>query len=191
MSEQDLQFITKAQLDSAIRMIRQEILGAGGGSGDYYTQAQIDAALDITNKIVKTTAKCRVYLSSDQTIPDSTFTKIAFDSKDYNPGGGFDTDANKYIVPITGYYLVILIPFLKWLSDQKKVFTRVKKNTTEAQRTQSWGNVFGSLTDINLGVYYFSENNEITGEVYHDNGSSRDLISGSYMTSMSIHLLSV
>jgi len=31
MSEQDLQYVTKAQLDSAIRMIRQEILGAGGG----------------------------------------------------------------------------------------------------------------------------------------------------------------
>jgi len=33
MSEQDLQYVTKAQLDSAIRMLRQEILGIAGGGG--------------------------------------------------------------------------------------------------------------------------------------------------------------
>ena len=191
MSEQDLQYVTKAQLDAKIRMIRQEILGAGGGSIDAYTKSEIDAALDITNKIIKTTAKCKVYLSSDQTIPDSTFTKIAFDSESYDPGNCFDTFNNKYVIPATGYYLVILIPFLKWLDDQKKILTRVQKNSTEMQRTQSWGNVFGTLTDINPSIYYFSKDDEITGEVYHDHGSSRDLISGSTRTSMSIHLLSV
>jgi len=155
------------------------------------TQLGIDGALDITNKTTKATAKCRVYLSSDQTIQNETFTKIAFDSEDYDPGSNFDTTNNKYVVPVTGYYLVILIPFLKWLDDQKKFYVRVIKNTTEIQRTQLWGNVFGTLTNVNPGIYYFSVNDEITGEAYHNHGSSRDLISGSDRTSMSIHLLSV
>ena len=50
------------------------------------------------------------YLSnnSDQSISDSTSTKIQFDAERFDTAGAFDTSNYKYVVPSAGKYLIIL-----------------------------------------------------------------------------------
>ncbi|MDX9856100.1 MAG: hypothetical protein RBS86_04795, partial [Candidatus Moranbacteria bacterium] len=46
-----------------------------------------------------------LYLStSSQSIPNSTWTKIALDSKKYDPENCFDLTNNRFIAPVSGYY---------------------------------------------------------------------------------------
>jgi len=74
----------------------------------YYTETEIDAALDITNKIIKTTAKCRAYLGTEQTnFTDATIVTVMIDTVDYDPGSDFDTGNYCYELPVDGYYLVL------------------------------------------------------------------------------------
>jgi len=107
MSEQDLQYITKAQLDAKIRMLRQEILGAGG-SIDAYTKAEIDGALDVTNKVVKANILCYAYLSSAQdNLTDNTNHLVNLDAIYYDLNSDFDTTNHYFVAPVTGYYEII------------------------------------------------------------------------------------
>jgi len=51
---------------------------------------------------------CRVFLSSDQTLPQNSRDKIVFDSVVYDDGDNFDTSTHDFTCPETGLYLANL-----------------------------------------------------------------------------------
>ena len=74
----------------------------------YYTETELDVALDMTSLVVKTTAKCRAYLGTEQTnFSDHTIVTVEIDTPDYDPGSNFDVDNFGIEFPVDGYYLVI------------------------------------------------------------------------------------
>ncbi len=48
--------------------------------------------------------RARAVNTTAQSIPYNTFTKVALDSKTYDPNNNFDVVNNRYIVPVTGFY---------------------------------------------------------------------------------------
>ena len=48
-----------------------------------------------------------VRLASDQTFSSSTWTKIAFDTEDWDVGSNFDTSNNRFVAPADGKYMFI------------------------------------------------------------------------------------
>ena len=68
------------------------------------------------------------YLSnnSDQSISDSTETKIQFDAERFDTAGAFDTSNYKYVVPSAGKYLIILEAKFSCSSQNAIVGTSVK-----------------------------------------------------------------
>lgn len=51
--------------------------------------------------------KARAWLSTPQTIPNTTHVKVNLDSKTYDPDNDFNTTLARYVAPSKGYYLVI------------------------------------------------------------------------------------
>jgi len=51
---------------------------------------------------------CRVFLSSDQSISQTTNAKIQFDSEAYDSGNNFDTSSHNWTCPADGLYVVRL-----------------------------------------------------------------------------------
>lgn len=51
--------------------------------------------------------KCRVYLNNNKTATKNAWSKVAFDTEDYDPNNNFDNATNfRYIAPVNGYYLI-------------------------------------------------------------------------------------
>jgi len=55
---------------------------------------------------VESNVGCSVYLSADQSIPNTTITQIEFDTENYDLGNDFDTSTHKFTAPISGYYSI-------------------------------------------------------------------------------------
>ena len=73
------------------------------GDARYYTETEINAALDMTNRVVKNTCLFRAYATTDQNnLTDNTWTTVVLGSEDYDRGGDFASNA--FTAPVTGYY---------------------------------------------------------------------------------------
>jgi len=84
---------------------------------------------------------CRVFLSSQQTISQSTPTKIQFDREGYDSGNNFSTSSHDWTCPETGLYAVNLqVEFLGGASgDQRRTeigTTASNISTDEGSRTE-------------------------------------------------------
>ena len=74
--------------------------------------------------------KCRVYLGTDQlNIPDSTWTKVNFDTETFDIGGNFDAVTNHvFTVPIDGLYSIESM--IRWVNGtaDSRIMIRISKN---------------------------------------------------------------
>ena len=60
-----------------------------------------------TDKAPNINVKARVYLSASQTnLTNDAWTKVLFDTENYDIGGDYDVDNHRFVAPVTGYYLI-------------------------------------------------------------------------------------
>ena len=132
------------------------------------------------------------YLSSNQLINPSTYTKVAFDSCLYNNLSGFDTTSNHFKPTIPGAYLVYL--FVRWAYLPTGTYTEplVRRNTGTLQ----YGLHGDSSIDTNPVIFsqaLFYLNGTVDyayAYIYHNDSSARYIMSGISRTTLMGFLIS-
>ena len=77
------------------------------------------------------------YLSSSQGASNETFTKIAFDTEDWDIGSGFNTSTNRFVVPSgeAGKYVIGAKTGVDGIDDQEGLSIALYKNGTRENKT--------------------------------------------------------
>jgi hypothetical protein len=155
----------------------------------------------LTNPVINYTdtapsinVKARAYLSTDQlNLVKNTWTTVLLDTESYDIGSDFDTDNHKFVVPVTGYYLVIASVAFDSIVPDKRYGIRTVINGTTAisldfQHASLAEFVYCNVCDI----AYLTAGNEVTLEAYSKaDVDTVDIDSPSSTTYMTIHLLSI
>jgi len=123
------------------------------------------------------TPSFRATQSSNQTMSTGAFTKVTYDTVDYDTDNGFNTSTNKYTVPVAGKYVLNYATGFIEVVDAKVCtaaiyLNDVRENTSWSTSTSSGAsstNVIGESTCIlNL-----SENDVLEVRMFHNNGNDR------------------
>lgn len=131
---------------------------------------------------------CRVYLSANQSIPDSTSTKVQFDSETFDTNNEFDSTTNyRYTPTEAGYYQVsVSLDLIKTGTSSGFFEVNILKNgaTYETGFMHDTGNdVSKMLTDI---VEMNGTTDYIEIYVMQDTGVSKDLLAGTARSRLTI-----
>ncbi len=70
------------------------------------TGAWADQGWSLQGSNLNATYAARAYRSAALTVPASAWTKIALDTKSFDPGNNFSLANSRYVCPVSGYYLV-------------------------------------------------------------------------------------
>ena len=116
-----------------------------------------------------------VKLSAEQTIPNTTWTKITFDSEVYDTDNKFAS--NKFTPTVAGKYNFMLQVCIDDLGDQKMMQLQIYKNGS-AQVT-SLTRLYGPITEKQTSWCNWSDtsddNDYYEAYIYHDIGSTKPL----------------
>ncbi len=153
-----------------------------------------DRILDFDILQLSSSVKARAYLAANQAdISDDTWTKVTLDTETYDIGNDFDNVTNyRFAAPVAGYYQVnALLTWTNIVAD-KQYLVAIYLNGTEvaSQHSQSshTSSIGGSISD----VIYLTAAQYLELYAYTDAGvGTTDLLGGSTVTFMSVHLLSV
>lgn len=169
----------------------------GTASGDVVT---IDGNQDLTDKsitfvdsTISTNVKCRVYLGTAQeNITDATNTKVLLDTENFDVGSDFDTSNNRFVAPVTGYYLICgSLGFGNVVADegyQALVYVDETEVAYSLLSTGSSDNIripYSTIEYVESGQYI---------ELYaraNVGVNTVDVLAGTQSTFMAIHLLSI
>ena len=119
---------------------------------------------------------CRVGLSSTQSVPTSTATKLEYATVYYDVLSEFDTTNHRYVATEAGKYLVAYCIWIKQLADQKIFMGYVYKNGTVAGCGARQGNgapsddLFISAVD----VMDLAANDYLEVITWHNHGANRN-----------------
>jgi hypothetical protein len=133
-----------------------------------------------------TASGCRVYLSSGQSIPDSSETQIQFDSEDWDLNSEFDTSTYKFKAKQAGKYQVNLQVSLDDNSGDGYIAIRkngenVVYHKFEQSAFTSSGICFNVSDIIDLAL-----NDTLEARVYQSSGASMNLDPTSSYTFLSM-----
>lgn len=141
-------------------------------------------------------AKARVYLSGNQlNLTDDTWTKVDFDTENYDIGSDYDTTNKRFVAPVTGYYAVtVAVNYVGGtLIADKRYYSGIYVNgalysaaVSQTVTTDTTSSVITDIIPITAGQYIEGYARVVCGAATVDIDAS----SGVY-TYMSIHLLSV
>lgn len=157
------------------------------------TTAKITDA-NVTMPKISNPYKARAYASGDQTVNDSTVTKVTLGGESFDPNNNFAS--SDYTVPVTGYYQVNANFYI--VDTDGKIATAnsyIYKNggsiavsiLTPSTASNTMYNYSANISD----VVYLSANDVINLYVNVDTTDSGTFfVKGTY-TNLSIHLLSV
>lgn len=146
-----------------------------------------DGILDLPKQ-----SACRARLTSAQTIPNTTWTKLTFGTEDYDVQNEFDpTTTHRFTVKKAGKYAIAINGYIDALGDGDTLAIIIEKNgayvggyTRIVVGTATTG-VVASLDILSLAA-----NDYIEMFIYHSFGANRDAAAHIYANYMSIHKLS-
>ena len=154
--------------------------------------------IDVANNLTSTgnlypkVPAFRAYLNSNQTISSATFTKIAFDTEEYDTTNAYDNTTNYSFQPtVAGYYAISVNTVIANVTNNRAILD-IFKNASGEQRLYD---ITASGTRANSGItvmYLNGTTDYISANIYFSTGT--DLIgnaSGSSRTSIQAHLVSV
>lgn len=127
----------------------------------------------------------RAYKSAgagSQSVNTATFTKITFDTEDYDTGSYF---ASSTFTPlVAGKYLFTASALFNSVADQKLVITTIYKNGAEAARFNSTSTSGTNSPSVGSVVVLAANGSTDTFEVYvyHEHGSARNVDTGTAYT---------
>jgi len=117
-----------------------------------------------------------VYMTTNQTIPTSTFTTIQFNAELFDTANAFNTSTYTYTIPSTGkYFFGVNVRKENSRTDRNLTHLKVNGTTRRDFETGSYSN-YG--TSVGTTIESLSANDTITIQFYHDRGSNQDVRSG-------------
>lgn len=135
--------------------------------------------------------KARAYRSATYSIADGGPTLIQLNTDDYDPNGNFDTTSNyRYTAPVAGYYLVTGQVTLA-TNASKRLIGYIYKNGSLLIETAHSPAVATNNASLVSTIVYLAQNDYVDLRVYHDNGSAKNVIGGTFDTYLAVHLLSI
>lgn len=139
-----------------------------------------------------TTAKARAYLNAQQNdLTNNTYTKVLLDTETYDPGNNFAS--NKFVAPTTGYYMVTGVVKFSSVKSLTDYYAAIYKNGSIYSENVIFAvgddkNFAVTVTDIVLltATDYIELYAKAIAGV-----STVDILAGSQLTYLAIHLISV
>jgi hypothetical protein len=124
-----------------------------------------------------------VYMSANQSAANNTYTKINFDTEDYDTHNAYDTSNNRFTVPSdkAGKYIFCLKGMVDQVDDTERVEVVFYKNGSIDNKSlmQDYAPTGGSATFANTSfVYDLVVGDYIEAYLKHTEGGARDIESG-------------
>ena len=132
---------------------------------------------------------CSVYRSSNQSANSGAYTKISFDTEDYDIQNEFDSTTNyRFTAKVAGKYLIISTARLLSLGDGKKIVLTVDKNGVSASDA-FMQIVYGAASNpscVVTKIISLAVNDYIEITLSHDHGSALNIQGADYTTYLSV-----
>jgi len=113
-------------------------------------------------------------LSSDQSVPTTTFTKVEVDTEQFDTDGTYDNSTNYRFTPgVAGKYLISVNLFLESMSDGKTFRADIFKNGSSYMVGRTNSSKAGNTNSVNFTILdTASATDYYEMYVYHDEGSN-------------------
>lgn len=167
---------------------------AAGVVGDA-TAASGAAAVEARGRVDVSKVGLSAYLGSDQTIPDISFTTVAFDSVVRDDFSGFDTSTGRYTVPADGDYQVSVAVEWGQLPEGSRHRVRIAYDSVSGvpdlaadvrRQTPPSGGGADVHDTVSKTVYGLRDGEDVYVEVLQNSGSSTDILAGRQGTYLTI-----
>lgn len=160
----------------------------------YYTESEIQAVLDMTNKVTKTAVGARAYLTSNMlNITDSTNVIAQLGTENYDIGSDFNTGTYAFVTAVAGYYLLAGCIHFYNTEGNDEYYTRIFNNTTMLCQSSSIMPSSGAPVWVSVAdVQYIAASQNIYLKIYMEGtGGGVDVAAGTDDTWMAVTLLHV
>lgn len=127
---------------------------------------------------------CSVYLNSTQNITSGTFTRVAYDTKNYDERNEFDTSTNQWTATADGTYQII--PSLQYGGfTGSEIALQVMVNGSALSFTSRQQDSGFSTIGTTL-VFRLSANDTVSVEARQSSGADQDLIASQSASNLTI-----
>jgi len=121
---------------------------------------------------------CRIYQSTAQTIPDSTWTKIEFQSINYDRRNEVDLSNNRVTVKNDGiYFLKGSVEMDSSITDGTKLMVAIYRNGNAFVSKYAHTGLSDFIATGPADIRKLASGDDITLQVWHNSGGSVDTIS--------------
>lgn len=130
----------------------------------------------------------RAYQSASQSIPNITWTKLTFNTKDFDTGGYWDTVNNRFLPLVSGYYSITLCGEHSATAggmciDLRKTGTRITVGAIP------FVTGIGTAMTISTVIYLNGSTDYIEAYMYQTSGGAANTSSGNTETTISGYLI--
>ena len=129
-------------------------------------------------------------VGSNQSINNTTDTKVNFDTENFDYGSDFDATTNyDFTAPYDGLYQFNLTIYWQNIDDTNYGEIRIDSDTANTLTTYRARNYSYKVNDdfstSVSGVLELTAGDKVWAEVYHDNGDNTPIVTGNTLTSFS------
>lgn len=128
--------------------------------------------VNFTNKAVTQNVCFAASKGTTQSLPSGTFTTVLFDTEEFDVGSDYNTSTGKFVVPVTGYYLLTAGVQLDSLTDGTRGITKLMVGATEIARQVLHASHTQNLTPSVSTIAYLTASDEVTVEAYQITGGA-------------------
>ncbi len=147
----------------------------------------------INNSRIITPYQARAYLGTTMgTVANNTEFKVTLDTKDYDSGTNFDLANNRFVAPVSGFYIatgITSFPDGQGASSGRWA-TELRKNGTNMQFNIAHLSNANGISAQATGIFNLNVNDYIELWAYNLTGTNTGVAAGSIYTSLAVHLLS-
>lgn len=147
--------------------------------GNSYLSSDGSGTVTIGNSALKSTPAFFATVGYAQSISNTTYTKLNFDTVVFNSGEFISGGSHKFTPTVAGKYLISLQVAMDEIDDQKRIEARIYKNGSAVSRAATVASISGGNsfphTSTNGFIIDFDADDYIEGYVYHNHGSDRNI----------------
>lgn len=163
----------------------------------------MNAIQELILNALDTPWKARMHSVGAQNLTQNAFTKVAFDTVDYDPNGNLTTGVGAhYTVPANGYYLITCNLFTSTNSVNAELMAAaISKNNPGALLIgnneiiyfdqQQWGTKAQALSDgcQGMGIIQFNQGDTVEAWLFQSALNPNTLLVGANTSNIAIHWL--
>ena len=157
------------------------VLGQSGDTISIPSGATLNSAGTNTLSGIALTPSFMVQLSANQSVGSGSWTKIVFNSEDWDTDSAFDTSTGRFTVPsgAAGKYTFYASLAVDSMTADKNVYVAFYKNGSHAQSGNNTPSVSTTISSSISASFDLSESDYIEVYTNQDSGGSKNYIGNS------------